>query len=358
MTVSASARGVAAHHLALVGVQPAAEGEDLDAHGGYAARSIAPVKAVATGPVISTWPSSRHSISSSPPSTTHRGAPAGQAAAVRVHQRGAGAGAAGAGQPGAALPDPQPDAVRRQDLRRSRYWRARGTAGRAPARGPSSSTGRRVDVGDEERRVRVAHAGRRRIGDRPGREVEVQRVHRAGQRDVAPVEPRRPHVDRAPARRPAPRRAGCRRRCGSPGRGRPVSRASRSATQRVALPQAPASPPSGLRMRMKASASEPAGAGSIAMNWSQPTPVRRSAIAAARRGREAKRAGAFVEHDEVVAAAVHLEEARHGEGICATGAKVEGARAGGCHEAERFTVHSRGRTHFRTSDQKPGIKPR
>jgi hypothetical protein len=37
---------------------------------------------------------------------------------------------------------------------------------------------------------------------------------------------------------------------------------------------------------------------------------------------------------------------------------VEGARAGGCHEAERFTVHSRGRTHFRTSDQKPGIKPR
>ena len=34
------------------------------------ARSISPVKAVATGPVISTWPSARHSISSSPPSTT------------------------------------------------------------------------------------------------------------------------------------------------------------------------------------------------------------------------------------------------------------------------------------------------
>ena len=64
---------------------------------------------------------------------------------------------------------------------------------------------------------------------------------------------------------------------------RPVSRASRSTTQRVALPQAPASAPSGLRMRMKASALEFGGGGSMAMNWSQPTPVRRSAIAAARR---------------------------------------------------------------------------
>ena len=34
ITVSDSAGGVAAHHLALVGVQPAAEGEDLDAHAG------------------------------------------------------------------------------------------------------------------------------------------------------------------------------------------------------------------------------------------------------------------------------------------------------------------------------------
>ena len=42
-------------------------------------------------------------------------------------------------------------------------------------------------------------------------------------------------------------------------------------------------------------------------------------------GGEAERARAFVEHDEVVAAAVHLEEARHGEGICGAGAGVEGA---------------------------------
>ncbi len=65
---------------------------------------------------------------------------------------------------------------------------------------------------------------------------------------------------------------------------RPVSVASRDATQRVALPQAPASAPSGLRMRMKASALEPNGGGSMVMNWSQPMPVRRSASAAARAG--------------------------------------------------------------------------
>ena len=50
------------------------------------------------------------------------------------------------------------------------------------------------------------------------------------------------------------------------------------------------------------------GGGSMTMNWSQPMPVRRSAMAAARGGREAERAGALVEHDEVVAAAVHLDE--------------------------------------------------
>ena len=112
----------------------------------------------------------------------------------------------------------------------------------------------------------------------------MQRVHRPRQRDLGPVEPRRPHVDAARGRRAAPRRAGRRRWCGSTWMRRPVSRASRSTTQRVALPQAPASAPSGLRMRMKASALELGGGGSMAMNWSQPMPVRRSAIAAARRG--------------------------------------------------------------------------
>ena len=79
---------------------------------------------------------------------------------------------------------------------------------------------------------------------------------------------------------------------------------------------------------MKASALEPGGGGSMTMNWSQPTPVRRSAIAAARAGGEAERAGAFVEHDEVVAAAVHLEEARHRDGICVRSGRGEGWMSG------------------------------
>src|SRR5690349_6594419 len=58
-----------AHHLALIGVQTAAEGQHLNGHAGYAARSMVPVKAIATGPVISTLPLSSHSIASSPPST-------------------------------------------------------------------------------------------------------------------------------------------------------------------------------------------------------------------------------------------------------------------------------------------------
>ena len=129
-----------------------------------------------------------------------------------------------------------------------------GNSGSCSRRGPSSADRQARHVGDEERRVRIAHAGGRRIGHRPRREVEMQRVHRPRQRDVGPVEPRRPHIDAHP---PVGQRLGGQvagdgaddlRRAG------PVSRASRSTTQRVALPQAPASAPSGLRMRMKASA--------------------------------------------------------------------------------------------------------
>jgi hypothetical protein len=50
-----------------------------------------------------------------------------------------------------------------------------------------------------------------------------------------------------------------------------------AATQRVALPQAPASPPSGLWMRMKTSATFCRGVSSR-ISWSQPMPRRRSAI--------------------------------------------------------------------------------
>ena len=51
------------------------------------------------------------------------------------------------------------------------------------------------------------------------------------------------------------------------------------ATQRVALPHAPASPPSAFQMRILTSA---APEGSSRISWSQPTPRFRSAIARAR----------------------------------------------------------------------------
>jgi hypothetical protein len=57
-------------------------------------------------------------------------------------------------------------------------------------------------------------------------------------------------------------------------RGRPLSRASRSPTQRVALPQAATSEPSALKMRMNTSAPRD---GSSTITWSQPMPARRSA---------------------------------------------------------------------------------
>ena len=47
-------RGMAAHDLGLIRIQPAAEGKDIDRHDAYAARSISPVNETSTGPVIST----------------------------------------------------------------------------------------------------------------------------------------------------------------------------------------------------------------------------------------------------------------------------------------------------------------
>ncbi len=283
-----------------------------------------PVKAVATGPVISTWPSSRHSISSSPPSTMTRGAPAGQAAAVRVHQRRAGAGAAGQRQAGAALPDPQADAVGRQDLGEADIGALAGTADRAPASGRASAIGTRADVGDEERRVRIAHAGRRRIGERAGGEVQVQRVHRRGRAGcrASPAAPA--PCRRAPGRRAAPRPAGRRRRCGSTWR-----RAAGLAHQQVGDAAGGVAAGAGLGAVGVADAHEGVG---VAVRRRLDDDELVAADAGAPVGdrggagrREAERAGALVEHDEVVAAAVHLEEARHGVGICGGRPWGEGA---------------------------------
>src|SRR5215472_13982553 len=63
---------LAADHLRLISVEPAAEGDDVDAHWvalmSNSAGSNLPSYSYATGPVISTWSSrARHSIRSSPP---------------------------------------------------------------------------------------------------------------------------------------------------------------------------------------------------------------------------------------------------------------------------------------------------
>ena len=83
------------------------------------------------------------------------GGPApGEPAPVRGDERGAGAAAAGAGDPGAALPDPQPDARAVSGPRRRRYWRAAETADdvRGRARAPR-------DRSPRHRRRRRSHAG-------------------------------------------------------------------------------------------------------------------------------------------------------------------------------------------------------
>ena len=148
-----------------------------------------------------------------------------------------------------------------------------------------------------------------------------------GQRDVAPAEPRRPHVD--PHRPSASTSAGRvpATVCNRPGVCAGLAR-QQPATQRVALPQAPASEPSGLRMRMKASASRPGGR----LDDDQLVAADAGAAVGDRRGprrRQAERTRPLVEHDEVVPAAMHLYEARqHGPPYICRGpaAKVPSAK--------------------------------
>src|SRR6185312_5755297 len=88
----AGGAGMAPHHLGFEGVEPAAEGDDVGRpHTAPRASdsSSTPVKLVATGPVMRTWPSGSHSISSGPPSSTTsalRPVSPRRAAATRVAQ--------------------------------------------------------------------------------------------------------------------------------------------------------------------------------------------------------------------------------------------------------------------------------
>jgi hypothetical protein len=81
------------------------------------------------------------------------------------------------------------------------------------------------------------------------------------------------------------------------------------------LPHAPTSSPSAFQNRTRASAT---AEGSITISWSQPTPRSRSAIARACAAVGANGAApppgcTRLDHDEVVAEAIHLDEsASHG----------------------------------------------
>ncbi len=114
---------------------------------------------------------------------------------MRGDHSGAGAAAAGAGDPGAALPDPQPDQAaiahrRHADigaLRKQLVMLEDGTQRRHVDR---------LGVVDEKGRVRVADIGADRHRQRPERQIQASGVHGPRQRDLAPAGARRPHIDR------------------------------------------------------------------------------------------------------------------------------------------------------------------
>ena len=119
-TTTASSRPAAARLAAddfrLERVQPAAEGDDIDAHGAGAlsnsAASKRPLNSNSTGPVISTWSSLlRHSMVSSPPASDTLHLALGAPQPRGGDRGGAGRRAAGLGEPGAAFPGADDDVL-------------------------------------------------------------------------------------------------------------------------------------------------------------------------------------------------------------------------------------------------------
>ena len=124
----------------------------------------------------------------------HLGVALHQAAPVGGHQRGTSARAAGERQPGAALPDTQTQAVFAHELNDADI----GPFGKEPVTfqlGTQFAQRDRRGIVDEEGGVRIAHAGAHGILQRSEPDRHVIGVARLADGDVAPVEPRRPHVD-------------------------------------------------------------------------------------------------------------------------------------------------------------------
>ena len=145
-----------AHDLRLVGVEPAAHGDDLEpAHAGST-----PVKLAAVGPVISTWPSSRQTIPNSPPSRTTVTSAPGEPAPRARDRRGAGARAAGLREADAALPHAEPADGRIGEALGDADIRALGEERIGLQAGADLGQWHGLGVVHEEHRVRVAHVDR------------------------------------------------------------------------------------------------------------------------------------------------------------------------------------------------------
>ncbi len=174
-----------------VGVEPAAEGDDVDAHhaapaAANSAGSKRPSNSYATGPVISTWSSrSRHSISEVAARQRHRHLAVGAPQPRRGDRRRAGGRAAGLGQAGAALPGAHDDVLARDHVRQRDIGALRKHRMVFEQR-PDLAEVVGVDVVDPEDRVRIAHAHhRRRMQDRLVDRPDLQ-FDRAGVREISP----------------------------------------------------------------------------------------------------------------------------------------------------------------------------
>ena len=275
---------VPANHLALIGVQPAAEGEDLDAswrerrevdRAGKGGRDRAGHQHVAILAPLDRR-ARRHPGS---PSRSDRRGPAGARSPPprrRPNRR--------------RSVSPAPRSQTRSRMRCGPRTCAKpilarsGNSGSCSSTGPSVSTGRVVEVVDEERRMRVAHARGRRIGDagRPrDRDAACPSARASGMsRQSSRAGPMstatRPSADTSAAE--VAGHGADRHACGGRFRA-PASR--RRSAWRCRRPRPPpvrvANAHEGGRIRARA-------AGSMMMSWSQPMPVRRSARAAARDG--------------------------------------------------------------------------
>src|SRR6266849_1601091 len=238
--------------------------------------SSVPWKLTATGPVISTWPSARHSISSVPPSST--------ISALRPvrPRRAAATSAAQAPLPQAmVMPAPRSQTRKRRRCGDSTWTMpilARsGKIGSCSSRGPSAA--RSIASASSTKKVACGLPMLVQTGTTSGPSVSGTLSVSQSRASGISRQARRGRPISTPTRcLPAACASSSPATVSTMMLSLPFSRMTSAAMQRVPLPQASASPPSALRMRMKTSAPR-VFAFSRTRSWSQPTPLCRSAMA-------------------------------------------------------------------------------